>query len=82
MLEIKGETVRCASKCPYEFGCLGNWDWDVCPTAGEPDPAEGVPVKPVRHGCTYLCQRGGCSVCQCPVRAELVEQELTELVSK
>ncbi len=82
MLEIKGETVRCASKCCYEFGCLGNWGWDVCPCTGEQSRAEGVNVKPVRQGCPYLSEKGGCSVCQCPVRAELVDQEVPELAVK
>lgn len=73
MRRVSGDTLRETTECEYEFHCLEEGGWNMCPVR-EPSRPSGVRLELCRREqCKYLVSQDGVDICVCPTRCELYE---------
>ena len=74
MRQVNGDTLRVTTGCMYQFHCLENSGWDMCPVTRPIEPRGVLLEICLRESCPYLTSRQGRPLCTCPTRCEIYER--------
>ena len=73
-IKIDDETVKQTTKCPYNFQCLSDPDFEFCPIKESLGIDILVLKNPKYRSCPYLLCYDDNHICNCPTRCEIYEK--------
>jgi len=74
MRSVSGATLRQTVECMYEYHCLEESGWNLCPVRSPIQPRGLLLESCMRVDCPYLSSMETGHVCVCPTHCELYDR--------